>query len=590
MSESTAGVTLLSFGNSSPDIFSTYGAMKSGSGSLAIGELIGAATFIVSVVAGSVMLISQFEVRPFAFFRDVGFFAVAVSTVVFVLIDGTLHLHECLLLIALYFCYAATIIIGNCMTSESSPPLDEEVATVASTLAEPIDATPEGSSRRPKFLPRHSLLGAIEFRDVLRNLRSEASADRSIELFTSHDPEMFLPYGLNSAHSLRHTPVLEAPPMKPSYSDGDQRRSIDHLHSPISSTPLPATTRPPKLRMMRGMTRALFPSLQNFYAKSWVGIVLSFVTAPAFLCLNLTLPVVDEALERLLEIRPIRLEGEEATLLANNSVQTEAEELHPMQSEPAETILELSKARKWLTILQCMLAPPFCGWAVTEPATSNRLVKIACCAAVGAGLAAITAWILWRAHKKALSPRMSAIGGMLRCFVGFIVAILWIMTIVDQVILILQTLGSVLGVSDASEFGLVQTVSVTLADIIRIVVMGLTIFAAGNSLGDLVANTSLARVHPVMAISACFAGPMLNLLLGIGISGTVILSSTGGGSYTFDFSPTLLVSAGGILLLLLFLLIAVPLSKFRMTARIGMCISLAYVAIMATNLLCEILL
>lgn len=46
-----AGVTFLAFSNGSPDVFSTFAALSHGSGSLAIGELIGAASFIVSVVA-----------------------------------------------------------------------------------------------------------------------------------------------------------------------------------------------------------------------------------------------------------------------------------------------------------------------------------------------------------------------------------------------------------------------------------------------------------------------------------------------------------------------------------------------------------
>lgn len=45
LNESTAGVTFLAFGNGSPDVFSTFSALKSGTFSLAIGELIGAATF-----------------------------------------------------------------------------------------------------------------------------------------------------------------------------------------------------------------------------------------------------------------------------------------------------------------------------------------------------------------------------------------------------------------------------------------------------------------------------------------------------------------------------------------------------------------
>lgn len=45
LSESTAGVTFLAFGNGSPDVFSTFAALNNDSFGLAIGELIGAASF-----------------------------------------------------------------------------------------------------------------------------------------------------------------------------------------------------------------------------------------------------------------------------------------------------------------------------------------------------------------------------------------------------------------------------------------------------------------------------------------------------------------------------------------------------------------
>lgn len=50
LSESTAGVTFLAFGNGSPDVFSTFAALRGGTFSLAIGELIGAASFSESSI------------------------------------------------------------------------------------------------------------------------------------------------------------------------------------------------------------------------------------------------------------------------------------------------------------------------------------------------------------------------------------------------------------------------------------------------------------------------------------------------------------------------------------------------------------
>ncbi|KAI9818217.1 MAG: hypothetical protein M1827_000842 [Pycnora praestabilis] len=149
------------------------------------------------------------------------------------------------------------------------------------------------------------------------------------------------------------------------------------------------------------------------------------------------------------------------------------------------------------------------------------------------------------------------------CFVGFVVAIAWISTIANEVVGVLKAFGVILGISDA--------------------ILGLTIFAVGNSLGDLVADITVARLgYPVMALSACFGGPMLNILLGIGLSGLYMTVSDGEHRhekhphrpmkykpYQIEVSSTLMVSAVTLLVTLVGLLIVVPWNGWRMDRRIG---------------------
>ncbi len=86
---------------------------------------------------------------------------------------------------------------------------------------------------------------------------------------------------------------------------------------------------------------------------------------------------------------------------------------------------------------------------------------------------------------------------------GFVVSIARISTVADEMVTILKALGVIWNISEA--------------------VLGLTVFAVGNSLDDLAAKISVAQHrHPVMALSACFGGPLLNILLGISVSGLYI--------------------------------------------------------------------
>ncbi|CAI7674392.1 unnamed protein product [Penicillium pancosmium] len=110
LSESLTGVTFLAFGNGSPDVFSTFAAMRSNSGSLAIGELIGAASFITSVVAGSMALVRPFKVARRSFVRDVGYFVIAVAFSMFLLADGRLHVWESAAMVALYVFYVFMVV------------------------------------------------------------------------------------------------------------------------------------------------------------------------------------------------------------------------------------------------------------------------------------------------------------------------------------------------------------------------------------------------------------------------------------------------------------------------------------------------
>ena len=113
LDENVAGVTFLAFGNGSPDVFATFAALRANAGSLAIGELLGAASFIVSCVVGSMCIIKPFRVNRGPFLRDAAFFTVAITALLFILYDGWIYAWEAALLIVLYFAYVSTVIVGS---------------------------------------------------------------------------------------------------------------------------------------------------------------------------------------------------------------------------------------------------------------------------------------------------------------------------------------------------------------------------------------------------------------------------------------------------------------------------------------------
>ncbi|GAA98781.1 uncharacterized protein L969DRAFT_18398 [Mixia osmundae IAM 14324] len=383
-------------------------------------------------------------------------------------------------------------------------------------------------------------------------------------------------------------------------------------------------------KIFRTIIASYFPSLQDIKSKSIVGTVVAIVCAPALLVLNLTLPVVDEEDDECCEVLPepdllpddaeapeLRVETpttasqteesdpEEALVRSQQAVWRRRDQdiahvlhaqavhhhspaLHPMhraddsayiegnslidhailskgeeQQQQSESDLQvdgLTHFQLWraMTTLQCFFAPIF----VVVALLGDDLRIWYLPTAIGVGLLlAIGAYKLFNRERHPLRLGL--------CFVGFIVAMVWILTIVNEVVGVLRAIGHIFGLSDA--------------------ILGLTIFAMGASLGDLVTNVTVARMgFPLMAMSACTAGPMLNILLGVGISGSIIMAQTGE-NYTFEISPTLIVSGVGLLVVLVSTLIVVPLNGFWMTRRWGGFLIAAYLVTLTVNVTVEVL-
>ncbi|KAI9306990.1 hypothetical protein BJ944DRAFT_238252 [Cunninghamella echinulata] len=195
---------------------------------------------------------------------------------------------------------------------------------------------------------------------------------------------------------------------------------------------------------------------------------------------------------------------------------------------------------QWLTILQAIMA---CTFIFTVMAV-NEYISYQYIS-VGFGIGCILALFIATYTDPKEQPKRY----WFLSFAGFVIALNWIFLIANQMVGLLQALGAIYNISEA--------------------IMGLTIFALGSSVGDLVANTAIARMgFPTMAISACYAGPLLNMVLGVGISSTY-QTLISGEPYKLDIAPTILVSSGGLITVLLSTLIVVNLNGYRINKELG---------------------
>ncbi|XP_060767551.1 mitochondrial sodium/calcium exchanger protein isoform X2 [Neoarius graeffei] len=151
---------------------------------------------------------------------------------------------------------------------------------------------------------------------------------------------------------------------------------------------------------------------------------------------------------------------------------------------------------------------------------------------------------------------------------GFIVSALWINTVASEVVGVLHLLGIVLHLSNT--------------------VLGLTLLAWGNSIGDCFADITIARQgYPRMAISACFGGIIFNMLFGVGLG--CLLQMFKHRNFIMLESEGLLcwVLAAALGLSLVFSFVLVPLQCFHLSRAYGIFLLLFYVAFLIIALLTE---
>lgn len=101
--------------------------------------------------------------------------------------------------------------------------------------------------------------------------------------------------------------------------------------------------------------------------------------------------------------------------------------------------------------------------------------------------------------------------------------------------------------------------------------------------------------------SACFGGPMLNILLGIGVGGVLMMvqdanrhhSKHPGDDYAYkpyriQIGGTLMISSITLLIMLVSLLIAVPLNKWILSRKIGWVLIAMWSASTVVNVIVEV--
>ncbi|CCE73270.1 Piso0_000300 [Millerozyma farinosa CBS 7064] len=570
LSDNVAGVTLLAFGNGSPDVMSTYKAMKAGSASLAFSELIGATYFITTVVLGSMGVIKPFTVPKMFFVRDVLLLLLTVILISVSIATSSLNMTSCIILILIYLAYVILVVSIDSYVRLQVRKKVHESRSRANFALPSAEEENESHSLKTDMIP----LPTIEELDL-----SEANADpvnsMENEVYSIRPPtNLSLETGSFGVKSLlkeldRHSKTgkgihlgseIQRPLTSPIYPT---RTKQTNLRKPPHSSPLNMSSLLPHAseESLDSETRENGnpPSMiDNSNLETWVPLssdtspftnifmklLYDFRSFPWFYYLFFEYKDYREY-SLLMKVGyitklPVTLMLRLSTPVRDYSFLCEvieySRDLVANRDEIIGDFNQLSLHGPVVTtqvFFSVMLITSFIGQHIFYRILIATISAVSIYAALNRNIVGL----------KSLNYLMS--------FVGFLTSIIWISKFAAEVVSILLVLSIIYKVSDG--------------------ILGLTVFALGNSVGDLISNLAISKMGmPLMALSACLGGPLLSLCA-IGLSGIIMINRTenSDGRYNFNCSSSVIFTGLGIIANLLFLLVYIPKNNWVLDRKIG---------------------
>ena len=521
LSQNVAGVTFLAFGNGAPDIFSVISAVrasKGGEAGMAIGELFGAGMFITTVIVGTISLVKPCHLPTRPFLRDSIIYLFSVYATFIFLWYNSIGIYQSVGFILAYVIYVIIVVAGRELRTwylrrkKRNPQHRSHVNEEPISTHNVVITSPDREDNVNILTPGSRSYGAIGHSEEPLLKINESPVNREGEGVSGRGGEININRTSGVAF-LGEDEQRRAEESMPALGTGRvmQRRVSVYLTD---------FSRDDILSSLKEFLWAISPITPDYRKLNYFWKFFQFVKYPIWLLLTITIPVVDLKADK-------------------------------------------QSWKKWLFVLQSFLWPTF-----SVLATKLGFYRINGYFPLW-GLSLIFGFFLATFVIMSSSYRIQPFYHKLFSFIGFGVSVIWIYSLANEVVNVLQAFGVVLSLTKA--------------------ILGLTFLAWGNSVGDFVADVTLARQgYPQTGLSACYGGPLLNTLLGIGFAWTVKCITSGQLTFDLKFSPLELVSAAFLTFNLCLTLVVMTIMGYKLHWVFGVYLLLYYVLFLVVGILLEV--
>ncbi|CAI5445324.1 unnamed protein product [Caenorhabditis angaria] len=510
ISESVAGVTFMAFGNGAPDVFGAIASVLSSptpKADLALGELFGGGLFVTTMVVSTIILTSPFDVEIFSTFRDLIFYLVALAFLGLCFVFyNQVTLWMPLTYLGIYACYVVTVFVAQAIHNRQRKQMRKQSSvrsrrSVVPIIPEITTIAPE-PSKTPEEKPAQTTPEISIITDAVDRLRGHIEDNLKREKYMKRAS-----YAVNTDGNLNmlHPYANSNGPSSVGSDLSEEDEEFVVIHGQV-------------FHGHEARSRAASLAPQPMKIASWKDVQ---VLKDLGNHLN-PLPDEDEWNEMNILSKVLKCISIVPIVLFKLTI--------PLN--------ELSWSKQ-LALIHSILCPMFLLFSLqltfVQPFDNSPGLWL-----YGLMFGGLLFLLVTLFTKLGEQPKYYK---EIYSYTGFLMSIAWIYLISSEVVNVVTMLGVVSRISHE--------------------VLGLTILAWSNSIGDLIADVSVVKQgYPRMAMAAAIGGPFFNLLMGFGLPFSI--AKLQGKYISMTINPTyrLLILFLGISLLTT--LIGIPIQKFRL--------------------------